>query len=144
MGLKRDLVNDETAKSVEAEAIKVAKNLNAEYWSVSGKLSTLTKCIGNSASTTCVLYFSIDLLFKAKLNTDNLAADNFNIDELFSRIACLTFDNILAREDKMQSEKKVISPVKPSVPRKITLDDDFRKKTRDEQQNSCAFNSKCA
>ena len=48
MGLKRDLVNDETAKSVEAEAIKVAKNLNAEYWSVSGNLSTLAQYIGNS------------------------------------------------------------------------------------------------
>lgn len=107
VGLKRDIVSDETARSVESQAVEVAKNMNAEYWSVS-------------------------------------AADNFNIDELFSRIACLTFDNILTREDKMQSEKKVISPVKPSVPRKITLDDDFRKKTGDEQQNSCAFNSKCA
>ena len=49
MGLKRDLVNDETAKSVEAEAIKVAKNLNAEYWSVSGKLPILAQHIGNLA-----------------------------------------------------------------------------------------------
>ena len=36
VGLKRDLVNDETAKSIEKEAIAVAKSLNAEYWSVSG------------------------------------------------------------------------------------------------------------
>lgn len=43
MGLKRDLVSDETARSVETQAVQVAKNLNAEYWSVSGKADTLTQ-----------------------------------------------------------------------------------------------------
>ena len=40
VGLKRDLVSDETARSVETQAVQVAKNLNAEYWSVSGKAHT--------------------------------------------------------------------------------------------------------
>ena len=43
MGLKRDLVSDETARSVETQAVQVAKNLNAEYWSVSGKTHTPTQ-----------------------------------------------------------------------------------------------------
>lgn len=106
VGLKRDLVTDGEASKIENEAVKVAENLNAEYWSVS-------------------------------------AANNFNIDELFSRIACLTFDNILSKEDKIQSEKKVISPVRSAGPRRIMLDDDFRQKTRD-SESSCGTNKNCA
>ena len=41
MGLKRDLVSDETARSVETQAVQVAKNMNAEYWSVSGRAHTV-------------------------------------------------------------------------------------------------------
>ena len=43
MGLKRDLVSDETARSVETQAVQVAKNMNAEYWSVSGRAHTPTR-----------------------------------------------------------------------------------------------------
>ena len=52
MGLKRDLVSDETARSVETQAVQVAKNLNAEYWSVSGKAHTPTQFIPTQARLT--------------------------------------------------------------------------------------------
>ena len=38
VGLKRDLVNDATAKQIDQEAISVAKTINAEFWACSGKL----------------------------------------------------------------------------------------------------------
>ena len=62
VGLKRDLVNDETAKSVESEAIKVARNLNAEYWSVSGNILTCMQFISTQPQ----------LISQLKSTTDNL------------------------------------------------------------------------
>ena len=54
-----------------------------------------------------------------------LAAESYNVEELFSRIACLTFNDILTRESRHQVEKKAISPVAQKGPRKIQLDQDF-------------------
>ena len=39
VGLKRDLVNDATARQIDQEAISVAKTINAEFWACSGKFS---------------------------------------------------------------------------------------------------------
>lgn len=53
------------------------------------------------------------------------------MEELFSRIACLTFNDILTRESRHQVEKKAISPVAQKGPRKIQLDQDFIDKARE-------------
>lgn len=102
VGLKRDLVNDEVARQVDAEAVKISKNMRAEFWSIS-------------------------------------AANNLNVEKFFSRIACITFNDILTREDKIQTEKKVISPISGSRsgngPKKIRIDKDFYAKTSD--TNKC-------
>jgi len=37
VGTKRELVGEAIARQIDAEAIKVAKTINAEFWAVSGK-----------------------------------------------------------------------------------------------------------
>jgi small GTP-binding protein len=93
VGTKRELVSDAIARQIDADAVKVAESMNAEYWPVSAKRGD-------------------------------------NVEELFARVGTLTFDMILTKEVNSESrrESKVIADIGP---RKISLDADFERKTRD-------------
>ena len=79
------------------------------------------------------LYFLYEALTKTWISCS--AAENYNIDEFFSRIACITFNDIMHRESLIETEKKTISPMVQKGPRKIALDQEFMDKTS--EKNGC-------
>ncbi|RWS08982.1 ras-related protein Rab-34-like protein [Dinothrombium tinctorium] len=100
VGSKKDLVSPSVQEFIENEAIKVAQQLEAEYWSVSAQTGE-------------------------------------NIEDLFTRIAVLTFQEVIWREiEAAENEKRAADEKNKSV---INYSDNFVRR----KKSSCFGKSKC-